>query len=387
MNDLRADAVVIGGGVRGCSIAYHLAKAGVRVALLEKDQIASACSGATFALINVSAKEPGFYTALSLESARLYHGLEAELGEDLEYRPVGNMINLVEDERSLAAVAWYVEQQNRVPGVRVELLTGDEARRLEPAISSQVIAATFCAQDAHLNPFKLTLAYARAAKRLDAKILTQTRVTGIEVENDRVKGVITDRVRIRTDIVVNAAGIHSPDIGEMVGLTVPVVPCRGQVVTTERVPPLLNRPVGRLRQTADGTILIGVTNQFVGFDRRPTYEDITRNVQRAVRLFPALHNVKAVRCWAGLRPWPVDGLPIMGPVDHPKGFLLATGHSGITLAQVTGKIITELVTKGRSSIPIDEYSLLRFSAGRYYFEMDAYRRLRVGEVSVRRREN
>ncbi len=374
MSEARADVVVIGGGVRGCSSAYHLAKAGVGVTLVEKDGIASACSGATFALINVSHKDPGHYAALSLTSARLFAGLEQELGEDLGYRPVGNMSSLVEDEKELPGLAQFVQRQNQVPGLKVELLSAAEARQLEPALTPKILGASFCAQDGHINPYKLTVGYARAARRLGATILTRTAVTGIELERDRVKAVVTDRGRIATETVVAAAGIHMPEIGRMMGLTIPVVPSRGQVITTERTRPILNRPVGSLRQTEDGTILVGVTSQFIGEDRRVVYDDMTRNAQRALRLFPGLQRLNAIRFWAGLRPFTVDGLPILGPVGHLKGVLLATGHSGITLGQVTGHVVANLVTKGASSIPIDEYTLERYGSVRYKFAMESYRR-------------
>jgi sarcosine oxidase subunit beta len=207
-------------------------------------------------------------------------------------------------------------------------------------------------------------------------------VTAIELQRNQIRAVVTDRGRIGTDIVVVAAGIHMAEIGRMMGLTIPVVSSRGQVITTERTRPVLNRPVGSLRQTADGTILIGVTYQFVGPDTTVTYDDVTRNAQRALRFFPSLRNLSAVRLWAGLRPFTVDGLPILGPVPHLKGVLLATGHSGITMAQVTGRIITELVTTGSSSIPIDEYTLERFTTVRYRFAMDAYQRAQAQEGSA-----
>jgi glycine/D-amino acid oxidase-like deaminating enzyme len=374
MNEARAEVVVIGGGARGCSCAYHLAKAGVRVTLVEKDNIASACSGATFALINVSHKDPGHYAALSLESARLFEALEQELGEDLEYRPVGNMSSLVEDENELPGLEQFIRQQNQVPGLKLELLSSEDARKLEPALTPKILAACFCAQDAHINPYKLTVGYARAARRLGATILTRTKVTGIELGRDRVRAVVTDRGRIAAESVVVAAGIDMAEIGRMMGLSIPVVPSRGQVITTERTRPLLHRPVGSLRQTEDGTIIIGVTYQFVGPDRRVTYDDMTRNAQRALRLFPPLRNLNVIRVWAGLRPFTVDGLPILGPVARLKGVFLATGHSGITLAQVTGKVISDLVTTGSSPIPIEEYTLERFTTVRYKFAMDAYQR-------------
>ncbi len=374
MADSRAEVVVIGGGARGCSCAYHLAKAGVKVTLVEKDGIASACSGATFALINVSYKDPAHYAALSLESATLFAGLEQELGEDLDYRPVGNMSSLVEDEQELPGLQQFIQRQNQVPGLKLELLSSEEARKLEPALTPTILAASFSAQDGHINPYKLTVGYARAARRLGATILTRTKVTGIELAQNRVRAVVTDQGRILTDTVVVAAGIHMPEIGRMMGLTIPVVSSRGQVITTERTRPFLNRPVGSLRQTEDGTIIIGVTYQFVGPNRQVTYDDMTRNAQRALRLFPGLRNLNVIRLWAGLRPYPVDGLPILGPVGHLRGVFLATGHSGITLAQVSGKVISELVTRGSTSTPLDEFTLERFTSVRYKFAMEAYAR-------------
>lgn len=376
MSENHTEVVVIGGGVRGCSCAYHLARAGVRVTLVEKDGIASGCSGATFALINVSHKDPAHYAALSLASAKLFAGLEDELGEDLEFRPVGNISTLIEDEKQIPGVEAYIRRQNLVPGLKLELLSTDAVRKLEPAVTPNILGACFCAQDAHINPYKLTVGYARAARRLGATILTGTRVTGVEMERNRVRAVVTDRGRIPTDTIVMAAGIDMADLGQMIGVTIPVVPSRGSVITTERTRRVLNRPVGSLRQTEDGTVLIGVTYDFIGPELRVAYDNMTRNAQRALRLFPSLRNLNAIRLWAGLRPYTVDGLPILGAVGHLPRVFLATGHSGISLAQVTGKVICDLVTTGSTPIAIEEFTVERYSAGRYLFMMSAYQHSR-----------
>jgi glycine/D-amino acid oxidase-like deaminating enzyme len=376
MSENHTDVVVIGGGVRGCSCAYHLARAGVRVTLVEKDGIASGCSGATFALINVSHKDPAHYATLSLESAKLFAGLEDELGEDLEFRPVGNVTTLIEDEKQIPGLEAYIRRQNVVPGLKLELLSTDAVRKLEPAVTPNILGACFCAQDAHINPYKLTVGYSRAARRLGATIQTGTRVTGIEMERNRVRAVVTDRGRIPTETIVIAAGIQMADLGQMIGVTIPVVPSRGSVITTERTRRVLNRPVGSLRQTEDGTVLIGVTYDFIGPELRVAYDNMTRNAQRALRLFPPLRNLNVIRLWAGLRPYTVDGLPILCAVGHLPRVFLATGHSGISLAQVTGKVICDLVTTGNTPIGIEEYTVERFSAGRYLFMMSAYQQSR-----------
>ena len=374
LDGCRAEVVVIGAGVRGCSCAYHLAKSGVRVTIVEKANIASACSGATLAVVNFSQKEPAFYTQLSLESARFYRGLDQELGEGFEYRRVGQITHLIADERSLGSVERFIQQQNRVSGVHLELLPINEARNLEPALSPDLIVAGFCAEHAYVNPYKLTLAYAKAAQRCGASIVANTNVTGIELANSRVEAVVTDRGRILTKTVILAAGVGVAQLGRFVGLTIPVVPSRGQVLTTERTGPILNRPVESFLQTADGSLLLGVTTEFVGYNNRVTYEGIQKIARQALRSIPVLRNLNVVRIWAGLRPWPIDGLPIIGFVPQAKGILLATGHSGITLAEVTGRVIAELVVSGKSSIPIEEYSLERFTSGRYHFAMECYHR-------------
>ncbi len=368
----QAEVVVIGGGARGASITYHLAKAGVQVVLVERDGLASGTSGATFALINVSGKSPDHYTALSLASANLYPGLEEELDTDLEYEREGNMLQIAEEEKEVEGLKWFINQQNQVPGVEIQFLDAKEARELEPALSPHIAGASFCAVDGHLNPFKLVHGYAKAAQRLGAKIFVHTPVIGIEVREGRVQGVRTTQGTIATHTVVNAAGVNIPDIGEMVNVSIPLVACRGQVITTEQFPRILRRPVGSLRQTADGNILIGVTHDFTGYDRGVTYKAITQNTTRACRIFPVLKNLQSIRFWAGLRPWPIDGLPILGPVPEVEGFIVATGHSGITLAQITGKLIMEYITTGRPSLSLEPYSIHRFREVRHHFAVESF---------------
>jgi sarcosine oxidase subunit beta len=258
--------------------------------------------------------------------------------------------------------------------VELKLLPIEEARRLEPALSPNLTAVGFCAEHAYVNPYKLTLAYAKAARRFGASFVPNTNVTGFDVAGGQVKAVVTDRGRIGAKSVILATGVDMAPLGKMVGLTIPVVPSRGQVLTTERTKPILNRPVESLLQTSDGSLLLGVTTEFVGHNNRVTFDGIQTVARRAVMAIPALRSLNIVRIWAGLRPWPIDGLPILGFVPHLKGVLLATGHSGITLAEITGRILTELVLTGKSSIPIEEYSLERFTSARYQFSMECYSR-------------
>lgn len=355
------DVVVVGGGVRGTSIAYFLARAGVRVTLLEKGALASGASGANVGLVNVSGKTPEHYTAFSLASADMYPAMLAELDAEVDYQREG-YLQVALTETEAAALRAHAERQSRVPGVRVEVLDARAARELEPALSPRLAAATFCAQDGNVDPMKLTVALARAARRHGADVLCHREVTGIRRAGQRITAVVTQEGEIATGCVVDAAGVLVPAVARMVGVEVPILPQRGQIFQTETVGPLLRRPVHALRQFRSGSVMIGTTNEFVGFDRRVTYEASLAILGRAARIVPALARIRLVRAWAGLRPMSPDGQPIYGPVSGVSGFYVAVGHSGVTLAAVTGQVFLDLVTKGKTELPIEPYGLDRFGA-------------------------
>jgi sarcosine oxidase subunit beta len=370
-----APVVVIGGGIRGLSIAYYLARAGVSVALVEQYSLLAGASGANNGWVNVSGKHPAFYTLLSLQSANLFHDLGAELDADIEYECLGG-VYVADTEEALEARVQFATQQSRVPGVDVEVLAAVEARRLEPVLSRHIVGATYCALDGVVNPWKLGRAYAVAAKHHGCRFCLHTEVLGIRIEGGRVTAAITDGGTIETDVVVDAAGVQAGVIGQMVGVEIPVVALRGQVLVTEPLPRILGRPTSGLNQTRDGNFLIGTTHDLgLGTcDRHVEYETIGAIARRAIRILPRLKDVHIIRTFAGVRPWPIDGLPIMGTrPDWPKGFICAVGHSGITLAPITGKLISELVISGETSWPIEEYSPTRFDQVSMTFPSAMYR--------------
>ncbi len=378
-----ADVVVIGGGIRGVSIAYYLAKAGMDVVVVERRAPLAGASSANAGWVNISGKDPAFYTQFSLESQRLYCDLEAELDADLDYECHGGL-SVAETEKELETKAQYAAQQNRVPGLQIDILNAAEARRLEPALSPSSAGATYCARDAVVDPWKVGIAFSQAARRLGCRMLTRTTVRGIELRGGGVAAVMTDRGTIGTRIVVNAAGIQAAAIGRMVGVEVPVVALRGQILVTEAIAPLLQRPVGELHQSRKGNVLIGITHDLdlERYDRRVEYEAMVRLVGRATRIVPALRSVHIIRAFAGLRPWPIDGLPIMGSCPGwPDGFVCATGHSGVTLGPITGKVISELITTGKTSWPIDEYTPARFGRTLLAFPTAMYRKYATRAIS------
>lgn len=353
-----ADVVIIGGGVRGASIAHSLAKAGVDVLLVEKGSFASEASGANMGLINVSRKRPAHYAAISLLSADMYPELVAELGEDVGYERKGNL-DLVEREEELGAAAAHIAEQRQIPGLHLELVTGAEVRKLEPALSPAVCGVIYCPQDGSVIPMTLTRALGKSAKRFGARLWLHAEVVGIKTAGDKLREVITTQGTISTEVVVNAAGIYVPAIARMVGIEVSLRPQRGQMYTTEPLPPILQHPVLAFRQLPTGNFLIGTTNEYVGVNRGVTLNHITDILRRTAAIIPALKGAQIIRCWAGLRPMPEDGLPIYGEAPDLRGFYIATGHSGVTLAPLTGRVFCDLIVKGRTEIPMGEYSLSR----------------------------
>jgi sarcosine oxidase subunit beta len=278
----------------------------------------------------------------------------------VDYQRDGYLL-LAETDAEAERLKDLAERQSRVPGVRVELLDTRAARSLEPALSPRLVAATYCAQDGNVDPMKLTLALGRAARRHGAELLHHREVTGIRLRGGRVAAVVTPAGEIPAGAVVDAAGVLVPEVARMVGVEVPVLPQRGQMLQLEALPPLLSRPVQAIRQLRSGTTMVGTTNEFVGHDRSVTYEAAAQILARACRMIPALAGARVMRGWAGLRPMPPDGLPIYDAVPDVPGFYVAVGHSGVTLAPITGQVFLDLITKGRTDLPIAPYSLSRFT--------------------------
>lgn len=382
------DVVVIGGGIIGCSVAYHLAKRGIDVTIVEKHDIASGTSGACDKAVLLQSKNPGLHLEMALESVKLFPQLQRDLDTDIEFKNNGGMI-VIKTQEQWQVMQEFVERQRKV-GLKVELLGREQALQRQPAFAQDIVGSTYSPMDGEVNPINLTLGFFRGAKKYGAKPLLSTEVRGIKVEKGRVSSVLTTGEEILTRFVVNACGVYAPVIGRMVGVDIPIIPRRGQIIVTEPVPPLIHGDVNCARyitakfkpellgndenarlgiglslgQTENGNLLIGGTREFVGYDRRTTHRALRAVLKHAVSLVPALKGISIIRSFAGLRPYTPDGLPILGEVENLKGFIMAAGHEGdgIALSAVTGKIISEIIADGRTYVNIDinRLSLSRF---------------------------
>lgn len=382
-----ADVIIVGGGIIGCSVAWQLSKLGKQVLVLERTDVASGSAGATDGVVGYHTKKPGQQMDLAVQSIEMFRTLNEQLGEDVEYGFEAGGMQPVEDKMQWDILSEIVEQQ-RKSGVDIRMISKDEARKIEPQLADDIYGALYSPTGGKVNPLKLTMAYARAAKRLGAKIQTNTNVTGFLIEDGTVKGVQTDKGEYHADVIVNACGSWAGKVAKLAGLDLPIKPRKGQLAVTEPIGPFMQATVQCARynvikfrpetikdqnilrlgtslsieQTENGGLIIGGTREFADYEGENTFEAIELMLHRAARFFPALKDVSVIRFFSGFRPYTPDGMPLLGPVKTLKGFFMAAGHEGdgIALSPITGKLVAEQIVYGKSSYDIDAFSPNRF---------------------------
>jgi len=381
-----AEIVIMGGGVMGSCTAYFLAKAGKDVTLIERSDIGGEASVANGALVWTSTRRPGIDLTLALASIDLHKQLKEELEVDTEYRRTGGMI-VIENEKQIPKIEAFRKEREKA-GFILTPIDAKEARSLEPLLSESIVGALYNPLDGDTNPFRLMVGLNRKAIQLGAKVFYHTEVQDIQIEDGRVKGVVTDKGVIRTNTIINACGSWASFIGKMVGIKIPIIPNEMEFVVTEQLPPVVSHMLmgasyvteeyGKDEMIADrnkfgcalvihptvaGNLLLGSTWRFVGYDKRTSYEETVDIAKEVVKLLPPLKHVHVIRTFANFFPFTHDDLPIMGYVEGIEGFIMAAGHSGhgVCLGPITGKLTSELICEGHTSIPIDEMSLSRFS--------------------------
>jgi sarcosine oxidase subunit beta len=378
----KAEVVVIGGGVVGSSVAYFLARAGKKVVLIEKGCKGGEASSANAAFVWSITRKPGIDIRLAMHSFDIHRQLKAELEMDFEYVRGGGLM-IIEDETQLPFVEAHL-QKRAEDGYPIELIDPDKVLELEPHLAKErVFGAAYSPIDGFTNPIFLVLALNFEAKKLGAGLFHHTEVLDIEVADGQVKGVVTDKGTIKTGTVVNAAGSWGCFIGDMVGIKVPVAPFQLAMLVTEQLPPTVSHAImgasymveedaGKdeglgcgliMSQQAAGNLLIGASWRKTGYDKRTIQEEIELMARVNVRAMPMLKTVRIMRSYANFFPNTPDDLPILGRVDGVEGFIMACGHCGhgIGMGPGSGKLIQELICDGKTTIPLDELSLSRFS--------------------------
>ncbi len=363
--------VIIGGGVIGCSIAYHLAVAGVDVTLVDRGKPGAGASSVAAGMVASISEDlaQGAPLNLGMESRALLLDmlprLQEESGIDVEYLCPG-ILHLAltgEDEEALQARLKWQEPLNM--GVR--WLDSREAYGMEPALREGLRGALFSPLEGHLNSRRLVRAFAQGAARRGATILQDTEVKGLLYQQSRVSGVRAASGDMEADWVVIASGAWTNRYSDWLGVDIPVHPVRGQILSTRILPTPISaivwHGINYLVPKADGAIVMGTTRERVGFSDRATIQGIAGILSGAIDLVPAVAGAELRQVWAGLRPHSPDEAPILGPVDGLEGVLMAVGHyrTGILLSAGTGKLIADYIVRGEAK-PLLPFGLSRFSA-------------------------
>lgn len=363
----------------GAACALYAARAGLDVRVVDRGPVAGGTTGAGEGNLLVSDKEPGPELELALLSARLWADLAEELGPVIEYESKGGLV-VASTPRSLAALTKFAAGQ-RTAGVTAEPVGADELPGLEPRLSPGMAGGVRYPQDAQVMP---ALAAAHLLRACGAPLHTGRTVTGVlRAADGTVRGVRTDRGDLHAPAVVNAAGTWGGDLAALAGVRLPVLPRRGFVLVTEPLPRMVRHKVyaadyvadvasdsAALRTspvvegTAAGPVLIGASRERVGFDRSLSLAAVRALAAGAIGLFPFLERVRALRTYAGFRPYLPDHLPAIGPDPRAPGMFHACGHegAGIGLATGTGRLIAQKLTGKTPDLDLTPFRPERFDA-------------------------
>ncbi|MFD4256339.1 NAD(P)/FAD-dependent oxidoreductase [Streptomyces sp. NPDC058534] len=373
---LTCDVVVVGAGMVGAACALYAAREGLDVIVVDRGHVAGGTTGAGEGNLLVSDKEPGPELDLALLSARLWTALAGDLGREVEYEPKGGVV--VATPEALTGLETFAAGQ-RAAGVEAVSVPADRLHDLEPHLAPGLAGAVHYPQDAQVMP---ALAAAHLLRASGARLHTGLTVTGfLRAPGGAVRGVRTDRGELHAPAVVNAAGPWGGEVAALAGVRLPVLPRRGYVLVTEPLPPRVRHKVYAADYVADvasdsaalqtspvvegtaaGPVLVGASRERVGFDRSLSLPALRALASGATRLFPFLAQVRALRAYAGFRPYLPDHLPAIGPDPRVPGLYHACGHegAGIGLSTGTGHLIAGLLSGVRPAFDLAPFRPDRF---------------------------
>ena len=369
MRDEAFDAIVVGGGLVGAAIAWGLTGQGLRCVLLDEGDVAYRASRGNFGLVWVQSKGLGapHYQRWTRASAAEWPALAADLGGrtglDIGLRqPGGVQLCLSEQEfEERAARMERMRQEAGNFGFEYRMLRAPELRDMLPGLGPRVVGASFTPYDGHANPLNLLHALHRAFTEAGGIYVPDAKVEAGTHAAPRDFAVTAGGRRFAAPRIVLAAGLGNAELAPRFGLSAPVRPQRGQVIVTERTREVLPMPVTTIRQTTEGSIMLGDSVEEVGFDTRQRPEVIRVIAERAVLSFPWIGRLNIVRAWSALRVMAPDGLPIYDQSERFPGAFTANCHSGVTLAGAHARLLAPMIAAGA----LDADRLGLFSARRF----------------------
>jgi glycine/D-amino acid oxidase-like deaminating enzyme len=380
---MHTEVLIIGGGLAGCATAYYLAREGVEVTLIERYDLNTQASGCNAGSIHAQIPHEPFVTQgdgwartfaptipLMLESIRIWAGLEAELGCDLEVS-IGGGILVGETEAQLRDIERKAGIE-RAHGLSVEMLSQDDLRRMAPYISERMVGGAFCPTEGKANPLKVTPAFARAAQRHGARILTGMLLTGLTSDGDGYLAQ-TSRGAIRARRVVNSAGAEAGRVSAMLGLELPIEGHPIQVNVTEPVETFMTHLVYfageklTLKQARNGSLLIGggwpAQWGAAGDHLVVNLDSLRANLRVARTVVPRLGSVRLLRVWPAIVNGTADWRPILGETPGLPGFFMNMfPWMGFTAGPISARATAELVMGRKPFMDLEQFSALRHVA-------------------------
>jgi glycine/D-amino acid oxidase-like deaminating enzyme len=371
------DAIVIGAGIVGASVALSLTNSGFKVLVIDRGAVSSGTTGAGEGNILVSDKDPGPELTLALRSRDLWFEMQEDVGDTFELEAKGGVVVARNDDGPLMKLA--AEQSHH--GVKVQLLDHASLHDLEPYLDRKFQSGVFYPQDSQCQPMLAAAHVIRTVVRRGGAFISQAKVTKISVSEGHVTGIETTQGNFSAPIIVNATGTWAGELAQMAGSHLPIAPRKGFILVTEPTQKYVFHKVYDsdyvanvassdadlqtstvVEGTRAGTILIGASRERVGFDGSMNYEILRRLAAQATSLFPVLRDVQLLRAYRGFRPYAPDHLPVIGEDATVKGLWHSAGHegAGIGLAPGSAALITDAILGRESFMEASPFSPARF---------------------------
>lgn len=352
----------MGGGLVGSSIAYHLAKLGVRTLLVEQGELSSGASGANFGNVQVQDANYGLSLELTIRGAERCLGLETELDFDLDYRKAGSLLLIENDHQR--TLMWERASQLEAAGLRVKILDQDEIIKLEPYLSPDtVIGGLYHTDEGQLNPFKLVHAYSLRGREKGLEVSPHTPVIRVTHQNGKITGIDTQAGLLSSGCVVLATGAWTRSLGLTAGVDIPALWIHGEAIISEALPPSISNAMSSasffeeadspdntvvafaMKQRIEGNVMLGeAITPTDRLARSVSAKSVAGVAAEGHRRMPKLNQVSIIRSWGIPVAHTADNCPLLGPVVEVDGLYVAAGlKSTIVLTPIVGEIMADMI--------------------------------------------
>ena len=386
---LNSDVIVVGGGIVGCSAAMFLADAGMDVNLLDRGEISGEASGLNAGSIGGYGwgRSPRLQEHLTMGSLDIFKSLQIEKGYDIEFRQSGSLV-------AIQSLNQYEYAQERVSylkseGMQVEILSPSEAKSYEPNLNGDLNGYMYSSYRGQADPIKSTRAFSEVAKNNGAIITASAPVTSLEQAGQG--WIVRSHNRVfNCQALLIATGAWTSEIGNMIGLNIPIQPVRGQMWATDSIPPRIFHTISSMesseywhknpivnedsppelthngdsrvtrhlygRQRANGEVIFGGDRELLGFRDDVSFTGIEVNKTHAGEILPFLDQLSVKRTWSGIMPFSPDGLPLIGRIEQYENLFLATGlgSSGFGRGPGSGMLVADLIVRGEGHPALQE---------------------------------